>query len=130
MQKATVVCISGVNGDMMITVLLLGEEPRVRQGLRMRLTREPDMTIIGEVGCSTEALALVQEFQPTVVLMDIALLDAESIAVITAIVGSVLILLSMYYDTATRLQTPDGLTFVGKQEGVNVLLAAIRRAAR
>lgn len=113
----------------MITVLLVGEKPWVRQGLRMRLTLEPDMTIIGEVGCGTEALALVQEFQPTIILMDIALLDAESLAAIAVLVGSVSVLLSMYHDTTTQLQATSGLTFVGKHEGVHTLLAAIRQIA-
>ena len=42
-----------VNEDVMITVLLVEDEPLVRKGLRMLLTQESDMTIVGEVSSAS-----------------------------------------------------------------------------
>lgn len=44
----------------MITVLLVNDEAIVREGLRMRLALEADITIIGEATSSAEALEQAQ----------------------------------------------------------------------
>jgi DNA-binding NarL/FixJ family response regulator len=84
-------CIDDVNKDAMITVLLVEDEPWVRKGLRMLLTREPDMTIVGEVSSRSEALALIQPLRPNVVLMDTAVQDMDGIGAMAALPGSALV---------------------------------------
>jgi YesN/AraC family two-component response regulator len=45
----------------MIRLVLVDDLPSVRQGLRMRLTVEPDMTVVGEASNGREAMILVQQ---------------------------------------------------------------------
>jgi YesN/AraC family two-component response regulator len=63
----------------MITVLLVTDEAIVREGLRMRLALEADMTIVGEATNSAEALEQVQRLQPAIVLMALVLPGRDGI---------------------------------------------------
>jgi two-component system, NarL family, response regulator NreC len=56
-----------------IRLLLVDDHEIVRAGLRMLFLAEPDMTIVGEAGSGQEALRLVGELKPDVVLMDVAM---------------------------------------------------------
>jgi two-component system, NarL family, response regulator NreC len=56
-----------------IRLLLVDDHEIVRAGLRMLFLAEPDMTIAGEAGSGQEALRLVAELKPDVVLMDVAM---------------------------------------------------------
>lgn len=56
-----------------IGLLLVDDHEIVRAGLRMLFLAEPDMTIVGEAGSGQEALRLVAELKPDVVLMDVAM---------------------------------------------------------
>jgi two-component system response regulator NreC len=64
---------------MTIRVLLVDDHAVVRTGLRMLLESEPEMEIAGEAGTAQEALALVTQLTPDVVLMDIGLPDLSGI---------------------------------------------------
>ncbi len=56
-----------------IRLLLVDDHEIVRAGLRMLFLAEPDMTIVGEAGSGHDALRLVRELKPDVVLMDVAM---------------------------------------------------------
>lgn len=64
---------------MTIRMLLVDDHAVVRTGLRMLLESEPEIEIAGEAGTAQEALALVTELTPDVVLMDISLPDLSGI---------------------------------------------------
>jgi two-component system response regulator NreC len=64
---------------MKIRLLLVDDHQVVRSGLRMLLTNESDVEIIGEAGTGKEALEAVKLLKPTVVLMDIGLPDLSGI---------------------------------------------------
>jgi PleD family two-component response regulator len=59
--------------ETMITLLLVDDEPLVRQGLHTWLERVGDIRVIGEASNGTEAIALAQALHPDVVLMDISM---------------------------------------------------------
>jgi two-component system response regulator NreC len=66
----------------MVTRLLLVDDHKVvRSGLRMLLDNEADLTIVGEADTGQEALQLVEQLQPDLVLMDIGLPDLSGIDV-------------------------------------------------
>jgi DNA-binding NarL/FixJ family response regulator len=56
-----------------VRVLLADDHTLVRAGLRKLLESIPDMQVVGECGDGLELLALVEELQPQLVLMDIAM---------------------------------------------------------
>ncbi len=64
-------------------LLLVDDHKVVRSGLRMLLENEADLTIVGEAGTGQEALQLVEQLQPDLVLMDIGLPDQSGIEVTT-----------------------------------------------
>ena len=57
----------------MISILLVDDHALMRQSLRALLSAEEDMTIIGEAGHGREAIELVAESLPDVVLMDVSM---------------------------------------------------------
>jgi two-component system response regulator NreC len=64
---------------MKIRLLLVDDHQVVRSGLRMLLSNETDVEIVGEAGTAREALNFVQALKPNVVLMDIGLPDLSGI---------------------------------------------------
>lgn len=56
-----------------IRVILVDDHALVRLGLTTLVNDQADMMIVGEAGSGTEAIRLVEQLQPEVVLMDIRL---------------------------------------------------------
>lgn len=56
-----------------ITVLLVDDHAVVRDGIRARLEQQPDFDVVGEAGNGREAIQMVGELMPQVVLMDISM---------------------------------------------------------
>lgn len=118
----------------MITLLLVDDEPFVRQGLHTLLERVGDIKVIGEASNGAEAIALAQELHPNVVLMDISMPTPDGIAATEVLRASVpqsaVVLLSLFDDASMRARAhaAGAVTLVGKQEGVSTLLAAIHEA--
>ena len=55
---------------MTIRIVIADDHKVVRQGLRLFLHVDPELTIVGEASNGVEALALARELRPDVVLMD------------------------------------------------------------
>ncbi len=120
----------------MINVLIVDDLPMVRRGLRMQLLLEPDIEVVGEAASGEEALARVQQLQPDVVLMDVKMPGMDGLRatrVMQAITPlSAVVILSLYEDTRLKAeaQAAGAAAFVGKHEGIDLLLTAIRQASR
>ena len=52
-------------------ILIADDHPRSRNGLQALLATSPEVTVVGEAADGQEAVRLVEETQPNVVLMDI-----------------------------------------------------------
>jgi len=70
---------------MSIRILLVDDHSVVRQGLRMFLTLDPDLEVIGEATDGAEALRLARELKPDVVLMDLLMPVMDGVAATAAI---------------------------------------------
>ena len=62
-----------------IQVLIVDDHPVVREGLRTMLSTDRNIEIVGEACGGAEAVAMVAEKKPTVVLMDIRMPDMDGI---------------------------------------------------
>jgi DNA-binding NarL/FixJ family response regulator len=119
----------------MIRLLLVDDEAAIRKGLRMQLELESDLQVIGEATNGRDALGLVREMAPDVVLMDVRMSVMDGLTATESLRAShpslAVIVLSLFDDAATRVRALNAGArgFVGKHEPAERLLAAIRRAA-
>ena len=56
-----------------IRILLVEDHETVREGLRMIVSAQPDMEVVGEAGDGRAAIECAQELQPDVVVMDVSM---------------------------------------------------------
>ncbi len=63
----------------MIRVVLADDQPLVRTGLRMILSAEPDIDVVGEAANGRAAVAMCADLRPDVVLMDVRMPDLDGI---------------------------------------------------
>ena len=91
---------------MMIRIVIVEDQPGVRQGLRMLLDAESDLSVIGEASDGEDALMLAASLGPDVVLMDVEMRRMDGIAATTALHQAFpripIILLSIHDDAGTR----------------------------
>jgi len=69
----------------MIRIIVVDDHRVLLSGLSLLLNAEPDMTIVGAAGSGPEALGLVMELQPDIVLLDISLPGASGLVVLPEI---------------------------------------------
>ncbi len=68
-----------------IRVLLVDDHVLFRRGVAMVLEQEPDITVVGEAGCGTTAVAQAAELLPDIVLMDVRMPRRTGLDACTAI---------------------------------------------
>ena len=70
---------------MAIRVLIVDDHSVVRQGLRMLLSLDPELEVVGEAADGAEAVRLARQLRPDVVLMDLLMPVMDGIAATAAI---------------------------------------------
>jgi DNA-binding NarL/FixJ family response regulator len=117
-----------------ITLVLVDDLAATRQGLRMLLALEPDMTVVGEAANGEEALALIETARPDVVVMDTAMPGLDGIAATRLLrergASAAVIVHSIHDDPVMQASAAaaGAVAFVGKHDGYPALLTAIRSA--
>jgi two-component system LytT family response regulator len=66
----------------MIRALIVDDEPLARRGIRQLLSRQPDITIVGECGNGRDALRALDTLAPTLVFLDVQMPQLDGFAVI------------------------------------------------
>jgi DNA-binding NarL/FixJ family response regulator len=121
--------------DSPIRLLLVDDEARVRQGLLMCMSGEPDFDVVGEAEEGQEAVTLATKLHPDVVILDVhmrGLGGIEAARELTATEPSArVVMLSLQDDSRTRDEAiaSGASAFVGKQEGIARLFEVIRSVA-
>ena len=120
----------------MIRLLIVDDHKVVRQGLRFLLQHEADIEIVGEAADGEQAVALVQQHVPAVVLLDLLMPKMDGLIALRAIKEispstQVIILTSHQGDDELFDAIKAGaLSYVLKTAGVDVVVESVRAAAR
>ncbi|MFC8454646.1 response regulator [Kitasatospora sp. NPDC057223] len=120
---------------MTVRVLLVDDQPLVRAALQMVITDAPDLDVAGEAGNGAEAVRLVRELAPDVVVMDIRMpgMDGiEATRLITAGAGParVVVLTTFDDDDYVYAALRAGASgFLVKDMALDDILAAVRVVA-
>ncbi len=69
-------------------ILIVDDHSMVREGLRLRISAFPDLDVCGEATTEEEAMLLVKETDPQLVIVDISLKSGHGIELIKRIKSS------------------------------------------
>ena len=115
-----------------LRLLVVDDHAAARGGLRLRLSRERDLSIVGEAAAAADAVRLAATLRPDVILVDVALPDGDGIDLLPRLrevlpdVRCVILTLDDTPQQRSRALRTGAIGFVGKHEPTDVLLAAIR----
>ena len=118
-----------------IRVVVVDDHPIVRSGIVGMLSLEPDFEVVGEANDGAEAVALVAELNPDVVLMDLRMPGMDGVAATKAILAAskARILVVTTYDTdADILRAVEGgaTGYLLKDSPIETLVNGVRAASR
>ncbi|HXV99393.1 MAG TPA: response regulator transcription factor [Anaerolineae bacterium] len=117
-------------------VVLADDHAAVRLGIRIILERAPDVTVVGEANNGLEALRLVEELTPDVLLLDMEMPGLKGVEVaqrLKAADSSVRILALSSYDDKQYilgLLATGASGYLVKEEAPENIVAAVRGVAR
>jgi DNA-binding NarL/FixJ family response regulator len=116
-----------------IRIVIVDDHVHVRAGLRMRLTLEPDLLVVGEAPDAGAITDLVARTAPDVIVMDVVMPGKDGI-VATQLLTTVapelpVVLLSMFDGTENRERgrAAGAAAFIGKHEAELLLVPTLRR---
>lgn len=118
-----------------ISVLLVDDHAIVRNGVRLMLSSEADISIDGEAGTAQDALRLAQERDFTVALVDIAMPGANGLDLLGQLRRHkpklAVLMLSTYSEEiyAVRALKLGAAGYLSKESDAATLIAAVRKAA-
>ncbi|MFD3547337.1 response regulator [Streptomyces sp. NPDC058655] len=118
-----------------VRVLLVDDQPLVRSGLRVIMADHPDLEVVGEASTGAEAVQLVRDIGPHVVVMDIRMPGMDGIEATRLITAGptatrVLVLTTFDEDDHVYGALRAGASgFVVKDMALDDILAAIRVVA-
>lgn len=120
---------------MAIRIFLLDDHALVRAGMRMILSAEPDLKVVGEAASGELGLPMIRELRPDVVLCDLHLPGLSGLELTERIVagkhGTRVIVVSVLQDgpLPRKLLAAGASGYVGKGGDASELVRAVREVA-
>jgi DNA-binding NarL/FixJ family response regulator len=113
-------------------ILLVDDHPMMREGLRQIIGNEQDLAVCGEAENASQALELIKNTKPDLVLADITLPDKNGLELIKDVQalhpGTPVLVISMHDEVlyAERVLRSGGRGYIMKHEGGKRIMQAIR----
>jgi len=117
-------------------VLIVDDHPVVRQGIRLMIEAEPDLTICGEAQTEQQARKLVRELKPDALVVDLSLTEGDGFNVVRDVHAHFpdirILVLSMHDEAiyAERLLSEGAAGYIMKQAATDQLITALRTVLR
>jgi DNA-binding NarL/FixJ family response regulator len=123
------------SGEGLIRVVIVDDHAVLRAGLEQLLGGEPDLEVVGTASDGAEAVVLVRELRPDVVLMDLQMTGVDGVSATRQIVGEDLadvLVLTSYSDAERIVGALDAgaLGYLPKAAAADEVLRGIRAVAR
>ena len=118
-----------------ISIVLVDDHELIRQGLRRAFERTGDFTVVGEAGSVAEALRIVAEHTPNVVIFDVRLPDGSGLDAARKVregnptMGIVVLTMYAGDDQLFGALEAGASAFVPKDAPADDVIAAARHAA-
>jgi hypothetical protein len=120
---------------MTVSVLLVDDHDLIRQGLRRAFERDGDFDVVGEADNCADALTMLSQLQPKVVVLDVRLPDGSGVEIARQAreqwpdLG--IVILTMYAGDEYLFQALDAgaSAFVAKDAASDDVVSAARHAA-
>ncbi len=116
-----------------IRVLVVDDQPRARQSLKVLLTTCPQVKEVKEAALAREAMHLIQESPPDVVLMDVQMPEMDGLQATRLIKAKwpqvKVIVLTMYTEYTAEAQAAGADAFICKGDPTEKLLTTLTEVA-
>lgn len=119
-----------------ISVLIVDDHAVVRSGIIGLLNTQPDIKVVGQAASGKEALSMVAEYVPNVVLMDLLMPEMDGVTATVKVKAlsphTQVVILTSYHDDEHIFPAiqAGALSYVLKDIGPKELIETIRAAAR
>jgi len=119
----------------MIKILIVDDQAVVRKGLKMQLSLEADLLVVGEAENGKQALEMVLTIKPDVIILDLEMPVMDGLSTLEILrkehPGIPIIILSIHESLDDRLQAgTEGVSaFVVKSGDPSRLISEIRQVA-
>lgn len=114
-----------------LRLLIVDDEPLVRDGIRMLLEREADVRILGEARNGEQAVGRIRELRPDLVLLDVQMPGMDGLAVVAALAPEerpAFVFVTAYGEYATRAFDVHAVDYLLKPFDADRFATALRRA--
>ncbi|MBP2471858.1 DNA-binding NarL/FixJ family response regulator [Crossiella equi] len=117
----------------MISVLIAEDQEMVREGFKLILNAQPDITVVAEVSDGVAAIARAEELAPRVCLVDVRMPGLDGLEVTRRLAPHTRVVVVTTFDTDQNLYTAldnGACGFLTKDASPGLLVEAVRSAAR
>jgi DNA-binding NarL/FixJ family response regulator len=118
--------------DAPIRVLIVDDDPRVRQAIGSTIALEADMVTVAEAADAGTALAVAEDTKPSVALVDVLLPDdVTGLALVRSLQqrpGCEVVAMSVRSGLRSAARAAGAVAFVEKGSDIDALLQAVRLA--